>query len=278
MVVIPEGDGFNNTLNHGLCTAFEEGEYSKIGKDSRKEWSEVFAPAIAERLAANLAGKTFSNKEVVAMMDLCPFHTVASARGASQSPFCGLFTADDWAAYDHYGTLDKWYGHGDGNPLGPTQGVGWVNELLARLTNTPVVDHTSTNVTLDASPTTFPLGQALYADFTHDNDMAGVMGAMGLYANASPPSKTALGNEDGSQTEYKASQTVPFAAKIYVEKMTCDGVAGQELVRVLVNDRVVPLQNCGADELGRCALDKFVDSMAFARDGGRWDLCFGTTQ
>jgi hypothetical protein len=49
------------------------------------------------------------------------------------------------------------------------QGVGYVNELIARLTNASVRDTTSVNHTLDADPATFPLGRAFYADFTHEN-------------------------------------------------------------------------------------------------------------
>jgi hypothetical protein len=66
---------------------------------------------------------------------------------------------------------------------------------------------------------------------------------------------------------------VPFAARAYVEKMACRGT-DEELVRILVNDRVIPLQNCDADDRGRCTLSKFVDSLSFAREGGRWDECF----
>ena len=39
-----------------------------------------------------------------------------------------------------------------GNPLGRIQGVGYVNELLARLTGEPVQDHTTHNSSLE-----FPL-------------------------------------------------------------------------------------------------------------------------
>jgi hypothetical protein len=37
-----------------------------------------------------------------------------------------------------------------------------VNELVARLTDSPVTDNTCTNRTLDASPETFPLGKRLF--------------------------------------------------------------------------------------------------------------------
>jgi len=82
---------------------------------------------------------------------------------------------------------------------------------------------------------------------------------------------------------------------MYVEKMICgeeqDGGAEpaepahspikidtdtkpKELVRIIVNDRVIPLQNCGVDDLGRCELGKFVESLSFARGGGAWEKCF----
>ena len=38
-------------------------------------------------------------------------------------------------------------------------------------------------------------------------------------------------------------------------------------MRIIVNDRVIPLQNCGADQLGRCELGAFVESLGFARGG-----------
>jgi len=72
---------------------------------------------------------------------------------------------------------------------------------------------------------------------------------------------------------YSSSWTVPFAARAYFEKMSCVGVE-EELVRVVVNDRVVPLESCGGDELGRCKLSRFVDSLSFAREGGDWGECF----
>jgi hypothetical protein len=202
---------------------------------------------------------------------LCPFVTVADDNGRL-SPFCGIFTEDEWRSYDYYQSIGKFYGYGPGNPMGPTQGVGFASELIARLTGRPVEDETSTNKTLDGNATTFPLDRALYADFSHDNDMTAIYGALGLYNATAPLPKTR--RETASDANgYAASWTVPFAARMYVEKMSCGG-SGEELVRVLVNDRVVPLQNCGADALGRCKVGSFVESLSFARRGGRWHQCF----
>lgn len=271
ILVISEEEGYNNTMNGHLCPAFNEGPASEVGHDMQRTWVENWVPPITERLNQNLPGANLTLEETIFMMDLCPFNTVASPDG-THSDFCRLFSEDEWYSYDYYETLDKWYGHGPGNPLGPTQGVGYVNELIARLTGELVDDHTSTNSTLDSSPDTFPLDRRLYADFSHDNTMTSIYGALGLYAATEDLPATRRVPPRGTHG-YSAAWTVPFAGRMYVEKMQC-GEPDEELVRILVNDRVVPLNDCGADELGRCRLGDFVDSLSFARKGGLWEDCF----
>jgi hypothetical protein len=284
ILAIPETPTTNNTLHHGLCTAFEtDPYYNTLGLRAQATYLATFAGPITTRLNTNLPGANLTDVDTISLMDLCPFDTVAlTPAGTTLSPFCQLFTAAEWLHYDYFQSLGKWYGYGPGNPLGPTQGVGFVNELLARLTDSPVRYGTCTNSTLNGDEETFPLGSALYADFSHDNDMVGVLGALGVYGEVGM-----LGNETRSEPEevggFATAWAVPFAGRIYVEKMRCRGEGegdgdgdgdGEERVRVLVNDRVMPLRGCGADEWGMCALGKFVESMAFARGNGRWDWCF----
>ena len=57
-----------------------------------------------------------------------------------------------------------------------------------------------------------------------------------------------------------------------VEEMECEGKG--EMVRVIMNGRVLPLEMCGGDEEGKCTLGAFVDALGFARNGGRWEQCF----
>lgn len=270
ILVISEEDGFNNTLNHGSCPAFEQGPESEIREGSQKVWLGIFGPAINQRLNSKLPGANLTLTETVYMMDLCPFNTVATTT-AALSDFCRLFSMDEWASYDYFQSLDKWYGYGRGNPLGPSQGVGFGNELIARLTGTPVVDHTTTNSTLDSSPDTFPLDRKLYADFSHDNTMSSVFAALGLFnSTIDLPLKYKLSPR--RLHGFSASWTVPFGARVYVEKMQC-GDSSEELVRVILNDRVVPLRTCNSDTWGRCKLSAFVDSLKFVRSGGLWNQC-----
>ncbi|KAI4870060.1 phosphoglycerate mutase-like protein [Hypoxylon rubiginosum] len=269
ILVIPEEDNFNNSLSPNICPAFEDSRYDS--HDEQGNWLNRFGPPITDRLNENLPGANLSDQETIHMMDLCPFNTVANEKG-KLSEFCYLFTVDEWHDYDYYQSLGKWYGYGNGSPLGPTQGVGFVNELLARLTGKPVVDDTTTNSTLDESPATFPLDRVLYADFSHDNDMVDIFAALGLHnLTDSLPGDRRMSADEAKG--FSASWVVPFASRLYVEKMSC-GRSDEEFVRILVNDRVIPLQNCGVDDFGRCTLGKFVESQSFARNGGHWNKCF----
>lgn len=277
ILVLPERETFNNSLEHGSCPAFEDGLGSDPVDDKEGIWRETWATPIMARLNASLAGAELTLEETV-MMDLCPFHSVVTPDGPV-SRFCDLFSRDEWRGYDYLRSLGKWYGYGNGNALGPTQKVGYVNELIARLTGRAVRDETTTNSTLDSLPETFPLTRNLYADFTHDNSMISVYAALGLYNRTGElPATRKLSPREAFC--YSASWTVPFAGRMYVEKMRCgretDGKKEEEeeLVRILVNDRVVPLQSCGADKLGRCRLGAFVDSLSFAQSSGRWKTCF----
>lgn len=156
-----------------------------------------------------------------------------------------------------------------GQELGPVQGVGYINELLARLTGKPVADETQTNRTLDSSPETFPLDRAVYADFSHDNQMIAIYAALGIVRQpvALDPIK-----RDDNRT-WITSHLVPFNSKFVTEKLLCDGV---ESVRMLLNDGVVSLDICGATSDGVCTLDAFVSSQSYARNNGEgdWQKCF----
>ena len=271
-VVISEEAGSNNTLSITTCPAFGTTPNSDIGTNAKVKWAAEFVPTIEARLNGDLVGANLTIGEIVQLMDLCPFETVADLDPLTLSPFCSLFTTAEWRSYDYYQALDKYYGHGMGNPLAATLGVGFVNELVARLTGSHVQDKTSTNRTLDSSNSTFPLDAKLYADFSHDNDMEAIFAALGLYNATETLPLTSIQDAEDSHG-FSAAWTVPFAARMYVEKMRC-GNAYEEYVRILVNNRVMPLRTCGGDALGRCKLDDLTQSLSFATGGGLWSRCF----
>ena len=68
-------------------------------------------------------------------------------------------------------------------------GIGYVEELYARLQghlyDLPA-GATQANVTLDEMPSTFPLNQSLYFDFSHDTNIMAIITAFGLKQFAQP--------------------------------------------------------------------------------------------
>ncbi|KAF9265083.1 phytase [Marasmius fiardii PR-910] len=272
-VTISEAKGANNTLDDNNCPA-------QVGSDAQTDrWISVFAPPITQRLNKAAPGANLTDQEIYSLMSLCAFDTVAHLCDGrypnNQSPFCDLFSKREFEFFEYEGDLDKFYNTGYGNPLGPVQGVGYVNELLARLTSTPVKDSTQTNHTLDDSPVTFPLNRTVYADFSHDNQIIPIYASIGLFRQ-----KEALNPQkyDPSKT-WKASQLVPFAGRMVVEKLECSSRTRdrKEYVRIFVNDALQPLEFCSYGHgSGLCTLDDFVESQAYARNNGQGDFekCF----
>ncbi|EAU82589.2 phytase [Coprinopsis cinerea okayama7 len=216
-VIIPEH--LNDTLEDHMCPN------AGTPEPQTAIWTEIFAQPIADRLNALAPGANLSAADAASLIPLCAFESVAMER---PSRFCALFSGEEFEGYEYLADLEKYYNRGHGQPLGPVQGVGYINELLARLTNTPVHDHTSTNRTLTSSPHTFPLDRTIYADFSHDNLMVAVFSAMGLFRQ-DPEGRN--GEVDGHldpermdrRRTWVTSRITPFSARMVVERMTCRG-------------------------------------------------------
>ncbi|KAG8819579.1 hypothetical protein FRC17_010393 [Serendipita sp. 399] len=150
---------------------------------AQAQWLSHFAPKITARLNAAAPGSTLVDEDIPMLMALCSFESLAHYQ---TSKWCNVFYEEEWRDFEYWSDLEKYYNTGLGNPLGRVQGVGWVNELIARLTHTPVNDTTTTNRTLDEDPETFPIGKnvTMFADFSHDNEMNAIFAAMGLFRMA----------------------------------------------------------------------------------------------
>ncbi|KAF8205775.1 acid phosphatase [Mycena galopus ATCC 62051] len=261
----------NDTLENHMCPNAGSSDVQTA------QWLAIYVPSITARLNVWAPGANLSDAETSALISLCAFDTAASFTPADiLSPFCALFTPSEFTSFDYYYDLDKYYntGYGAERDLGRVQGVGYTNELLARLTRSPVRDETQTNRTLDADPATFPLDRTIYVDFSHDNTMIAIFAALGLFRQPSPLSTT--GPE--AWRTWRTHEMVPFSGRMVVEKLACGG--GGEYVRILVNDALQPLNFCTSEGdgwgVGICALPAFVKSQSYARSNGGsdWERCF----
>lgn len=113
---------------------------------------------------------------------LCPYETVAFGYSA----FCDLFTYEEWQGFEYSIDLSFAGNNYFQAPTGRAVGIGYVQEVLARLQNHVITSATAQdNITLDNNTITFPLNQSLYFDFSHDTNIAAVLTAFGLTQFAS---------------------------------------------------------------------------------------------
>ena len=72
-------------------------------------WADVFTPEIVNRLNSEAPGANLQTTDIVNLMALCPFDTVAKEE---PSPWCNLFNSTEFASYEYYGDLSDYYGNG----------------------------------------------------------------------------------------------------------------------------------------------------------------------
>ena len=279
VLMLHQGEGQRNTLGNSGCPAQDDQVRSRHFLHPAQMWLRVFSPPIVDRLSRDLPEANINEQDVLVLLRLCAFETVASPTG-NVSPLCELFSEEEYHCLNYYDTLVTYYKGGPGFHLGPAQGIGWVNELIARMTFQPINISMSANgtweSTLDKPPGTFPTGpdHQMFADFTHEVKMASIFFALHLFPWRPLYSFTSMREfENHYEDWFRTSLAVPFASRAYFEKMKCD-THPEELVRILVNDKVMPQPACRSDELGRCTLSNFVNGLTWARNLGNWHECF----
>ncbi|KAJ7058036.1 phytase [Mycena amicta] len=243
VVISEEG---NDTLQDNNCPNAAS-SHKEMG-----QWLDVYAPPLAARLDGWAPGANLTNNDIHGLMMLCAFHTVCLSR------FCGLFEPTD--------DVDRYYT------------TGFLRDSLDR----PCPDHTCTNTTLDADPTTFPLDRTVYADFTHDAPLVAIFNTLGLFPTASLSTRPKGGVLDPTRA-WDTSNIMTFSSRLVVEKIECQPrsrvVADHEMmkkkrtksyVRIMVNEVLQPLAFCGAPPSGDFR------GQSYARhDGeGDWEKCF----
>jgi hypothetical protein len=93
----------NLTLDDGMCPNAED-----KGKES-KTWLKIFAGSIEKRLNAAAPGAHLKKKDTHSLMSLCAFR---SQFLMAPSPFCGLFSAEEFTEYSYHSDLAKFYTNG----------------------------------------------------------------------------------------------------------------------------------------------------------------------
>ncbi|KAF7367981.1 AB hydrolase-1 domain-containing protein [Mycena sanguinolenta] len=251
-----EGPGFNNTLApYTTCPNAQDSSRADRGRGYLAKWASIYLKKALRRLQTQLTGYPLTIEDVYVFQQLCAYETVA----LGYSKFCELFTEEEWDGFEYSFDLYFWYNSGFGFALARSQGIGYVQELVARLTHTPISTYnSSTNATLDDNPITFPFGQSLYVDATHEVVVLNVLTALNLSTLAAQGPLPA--DHIPKHRTFRVSQLAPFATNVQFQLLECTSVPGPQ-IRIIVNDGVVPLTGiagCAAQKDGMCAVDAFV--------------------
>lgn len=128
--VIPETfDRRADTLTPGdTCLRYLEDteDGHDKGANMLARFQKAYAPAIADRLLSEQGNPglgSLTPAEVFSMQEMCGFETLV--RGSS--PWCDVFTRDDWDNFEYARDLVHYYRGGPGNPYSGAMGWLWLN-------------------------------------------------------------------------------------------------------------------------------------------------------
>jgi hypothetical protein len=240
------------------------------------------------RLAKQITGYNWTLTDTYSAQSLCAYETVA----LGYSAFCGLFTYEEWQGYEYSVDLSFAGNNAFQSPTGRAVGIGWQQELLARLQHHYITGPDgNVNYTLDNMASTFPLYQKLNFDFSHDTNIMSILTALGFTQfNATLPT------DHIPKHDLVVSHMEPFGARMDIEVIdapkpvntsrTSGGADAYtsgnatQYIHFILNQRTLPLgrsfPECGNRTDGWCELSTFlrVQSTKFAESQYEY-ACFG---
>ncbi|EGW34443.1 secreted acid phosphatase [Spathaspora passalidarum NRRL Y-27907] len=203
---------YNSTANTGLVAKYNTSSYLQ---------------PIADRLVKPNPGLNLTATDVSYLFSWCAYEI--NVRGAS--PFCDLFTNEEFIKNSYHTDLSDYYsigpGHNDSRVIGSTL----VNATLALLK-----DNDNEN--------------KIWLSFTHDTDLEFYHSALGLVE----PKDDLPVDHIPFPNPYVHSSIVPQGARIETEKLKC---GDDYYVRFIINDSVIPIPTCADGPGFSCKLEDY---------------------
>lgn len=234
--------------------------------------------------------------DVYAIFALCPYECAA----LGQSSFCGLFTEQEWKDFEYALGLFFYGNYGFGSPSGRAQGIGYVQELAARLQSRLIISSSSSiNYTYDDNPRQFPLHQPIYMDMSHDDIIVSVLTALGLDYFKYGPHGLPTSVQHAVPHNFHLNKIAPFGGRLFTEIWSCPNnvklatlqeqmyenpdrssmTDTTDYIRFVLNNAPVPvdgLKPCEESVNGFCDMKKFLDYVPeLTKQAMYQEACFG---
>ncbi|KAK5131653.1 hypothetical protein LTR08_000780 [Meristemomyces frigidus] len=283
VLAIENGTGiFNNTLaGYDNCLASNTFRNTG-GTNATNQWASIYLADATTRLNASAPGFNWTVTDSYNAQSLCAYEEVA----LGYSSFCGLFTYEEWEGYEYSVDINFAGNNAFQSPTGRAVGVGYVEEIIARLQHHVITEPTAQiNVTLDNNTATFPLDQTLNFDFSHDTNIMAIITAFGFtqFAPVLPTDHIPVNRS------LIVSHMEPFGARLDMEVINtpaplngsrADGDSYTEgppttYIHFVLNQRTLPLgvsfPACGLRDDGWCELTTFLEVQAGSLAEAQYD-------
>ena len=181
-------------------------------------WQKVFTAPMAQRLATEAVGIYLRPLDIYSMMEMCGFEILA--RG--HSPWCDVFTHQEWLEFEYGRDLLHFYRAGPGNQYGPAMGWLYLNATADLLVKADVQD--------------------IFFSFVHDGDLVPLLAALQLLDERTVIQKLPTDHVKEDR-HWVTSDVVPMGGRIVFERVACGRNGARErYIRVFVNDGLMKLQ------------------------------------
>ena len=126
--LIIENEGYNNSLAGYEQCPNSNTNVSTSGNTAEKEWYEIYLADATERLQSQITGYNWTATDSYNAQSLCAYETVA----LGYSPWCGLFTYQEWEGYEYSGDLSFAGNNAFQSPTGRAVVIGYVQGKLIK--------------------------------------------------------------------------------------------------------------------------------------------------
>ncbi|CAN6604436.1 repressible acid phosphatase [Trichomonascus vanleenenianus] len=182
---------------------------------------------VVDRLQPNVGRTKLDGYDVDSLFLLCAYEL--NAKG--NSDFCSIFTPDEFRLFDYHASLTTYYLAGPGSSKSRAIGSPFVNASLQIFNEGP------------------PVG-TVFAMFAHDLDLQAILSTLGLF---DPPERLPhLAMPE--QNPWNVTSLTPMGARLVFERMWCPP---SSMIRVLLNDAVIPIPGCDSGPGMSCELKAF---------------------
>ncbi|GLA95634.1 acid phosphatase pho5 [Aspergillus tubingensis] len=187
----------------------------------------------ADRLNAQYQGLNLNWTDIYSLILM----TAYELNTRSSSPWIDVFTTDEWISFAHLWNVNFYYCAGPGNKYTRALGALYLNATLTLLQQGPS----------SSGP--------LFFNF----NITPIITALGIATPTTPLNRTRI---PFPPSAWSVQDIVPMGGRLTIERMNCtDSVLapGGIFVRLVLNEAVVPLENCQSGPGYSCPLDEYAD-------------------